>query len=71
MKITRLGVGRMDRQTELEIVVEIVVEGVVEIGRKLESKLLCKLVTILSYTRGQTLLASGSHVTYRISSLLW
>ena len=27
--------------------------------------------TILSYTRGQTLLASGSHVTYRISSPLW
>ena len=35
-------VGRIDRQTELEIVVEI--------GRKLESKLLRKLVTILSYT---------------------
>ena len=27
--------GRMDRQTELEIVVESVVESVVEIGRKL------------------------------------
>ena len=46
MKITRLSVGRIDRQTELEIVVEIVVE----IGRRLESKLLWKLVTILSYT---------------------
>ena len=44
-------------QTKLEIVVEIVGE----IGVK-------AVVKILSYTRGQTLLASGSHVTYRISS---
>ena len=36
MKITRLSVGRMDRETEQEIVVEIVVESVVEIGRELE-----------------------------------
>ena len=37
MKITRLSVGGIDRQTELEIVVETVVETVVEIARNCAS----------------------------------